>query len=61
MAIAGDDVICDNARNRRLLARVTAQKEVRAYSGARHILEFSGKREAFLNDLAAWFARREAG
>ena len=61
VAIAGDDVICDNPRNRRLLARVTAQKEVRAYSGARHILEFSGKREAFLNNLAAWFARREAG
>ena len=61
VAMAGDDVICDNPRNRRLLARVTAQKEVREYSGARHILEFSGQREAFLNDLAAWFARREAG
>ena len=61
VAIAGDDVICDNARNRRLLARVSAPKEIRAYSGARHILEFSGKREAFLNDLAAWFARWEAG
>lgn len=61
VAIAGDDVICDNRRNRRLLARVTAQKDVVEYSGARHILEFSGQREAFLTDLAAWIARQEAG
>ena len=53
--------ICDNERNRRLLARVTAPKEVREYPGARHILEFSGQRAAFLNDLAVWFAWREAG
>ena len=61
VAIAGDDVICDNPRNRRLLARVTAPKDVLEYSSARHILEFSGQREAFLTDLAAWFTRQEAG
>jgi acylglycerol lipase len=61
VAIAGDDVICDNPRNRRLLARVTAPKELFEYSGARHILEFSNQREAFLTDLAAWFAGQEAG
>jgi alpha-beta hydrolase superfamily lysophospholipase len=60
VAMAGDDPICDNARNRRLFERVTSEKEIRTYSGARHILEFSGAREAFLNDLAAWYERRES-
>jgi alpha-beta hydrolase superfamily lysophospholipase len=61
VAMAGDDLICDNRRNRRLLERVTTHKEIREYSGARHILEFSGQREVFLNDLAVWFKRRELG
>ena len=61
VAMAGDDLICDNRRNRRLLERVTSRKEVREYSGARHILEFSGQRDAFLNDLVAWFQQRELG
>jgi alpha-beta hydrolase superfamily lysophospholipase len=60
VAMAGDDPISDNRRNRRLFDRVTTQKEVREYSGARHILEWSKQREAFLNDLCAWFERREA-
>jgi alpha-beta hydrolase superfamily lysophospholipase len=59
VAMAGDDVICDNRRTRRLLERVTSRKEVREYPGARHILEFSGQRDAFLNDLAVWFQQRE--
>ncbi len=60
VAMAGDDRICDNRRNRRLFERVTAPAEVREYPGARHILEFSGQRETFFRDLAAWFERREA-
>ena len=60
VAMAGDDPICDNARNRRLFERVTARKEIRTYSGARHILEFSNARQAFLDDLAAWFERQES-
>ena len=58
-ALAGGDLICDNRRNRRLFERVGAPKEIREYPGARHILEFSGQRERFLDDLAAWFFRRE--
>jgi alpha-beta hydrolase superfamily lysophospholipase len=61
VAYAGSDVICDNARNRRLLARVTSPAETRTYDGARHILEFSGRRDAFLDALAGWLARRERG
>jgi alpha-beta hydrolase superfamily lysophospholipase len=60
VAIASDDPICDNRRNHRLLERVTAEKEIREYAGARHILEFSGARDAFLDDLAAWYQRRES-
>ena len=60
VAIAGNDSICDNRRNRRLLERVSAEKQVREYPGARHILEWSGARDAFLDDLAAWFERQEA-
>jgi alpha-beta hydrolase superfamily lysophospholipase len=60
VAMAGNDPICDNRRNRRLFERVTVEKEIRTYSGARHILEFSGAREAFLNDVAAWYERWES-
>jgi alpha-beta hydrolase superfamily lysophospholipase len=59
VAMAGDDLICDNRRTRRLLERVTTYKEIREYPGARHILEFSGQREVFLDDLAGWFKRQE--
>jgi len=60
VAMAGADPICDNPRNSRLFELVTAEKEIHAYSGARHILEFSGAREAFLSDLAGWFERQES-
>jgi len=60
VAMAGDDLICDNRRNGRLLERVTTPAEFREYPGARHILEFSGQRETFFRDLTAWFAEREA-
>ena len=57
VTMAGADVICDNPRNRRLLEHVGAPMNLHVYAGARHILEFSAEREAFLNDLAAWFER----
>lgn len=60
VAMAGEDPICDNARNRRLLERVNTEKEIREYSGARHILEFSQARDAFLRDLATWYQRLES-
>lgn len=60
VAMAGDDPICDNRRNRWLFERVRSEKEIHTYSGARHILEFSGARDAFLNDLARWYERRES-
>lgn len=60
VALAGDDVICDNERNRRLVERVTIPIDVREYAGARHILEFSGQRDAFLNDLARWLEREDS-
>lgn len=54
VAMAGQDSISDNARNRRLLESVSAPITWREYSRARHILEFSGQRHEFLDDLAAW-------
>ncbi len=59
-AMADDDSICDNARTRRLLETATTPVEFREYEGARHILEFSARREEFLDDLAAWYERQEA-
>lgn len=57
VAYAGRDVICDNRRNRDLLARVTSPVESRTYPGARHILEFSTERDAFFADLVGWLTR----
>jgi alpha-beta hydrolase superfamily lysophospholipase len=59
-AFAGDDPICDNARNRRLLQEAGGPTELREYPGARHVLEFSACRDAFFDDLTAWFERRKA-
>ena len=59
-AMAGDDPICDNRRNNQVLERVNAEKQLRTYTGARHILEFSGARGAFLDDLAAWYRSQES-
>ena len=60
VAIAGDDTICDNPRSERLLRKASAPLELHVYPGARHILEFSDRRNEFLEDLTAWFAQREA-
>jgi alpha-beta hydrolase superfamily lysophospholipase len=59
VAYAGRDVICDNERTRRLLARVTGPTETRTYAGVRHILELSDDRDAFLGELEAWLRRGE--
>jgi alpha-beta hydrolase superfamily lysophospholipase len=60
VAYAGSDLICDNRRNRRLLARVTSPMETHTYDGARHILEFSTERDAFFADLTDWLTREGA-
>jgi len=60
IAMAGEDPICDNPRNRELLRRVRVPSELHEYSGARHVLEFSAARDDFLADLGNWFERREA-
>lgn len=57
VALAGDDPICDNRRNRAFLESVRASKEIHEYPGARHILEFSMQRDAFFADLEDWFGR----
>jgi alpha-beta hydrolase superfamily lysophospholipase len=59
VAMAGDDPICDNPRNRRLLEGVSSPVERLEYAGARHVLEFSSRRADFLRDLADWLERRE--
>jgi len=58
-ALAREDAICDNPRNRALLARVSAPVHIVEYAGARHILEFSGQRAAFLTEVGAWLERQE--
>jgi len=59
VGLAGQDPICDNARNLRLLRRVTGSMDIVTYRRARHILEFSGQRAAFLEDLAGWLHAEE--
>lgn len=61
VAMAGQDVICDNPRVMRLLERARGRKEVLTYDDARHVLEFSGERDSFLDDLAGWLTRSVAG
>ena len=59
VACASADPVCDNDRNRALLGRARAPLRFLEYAGARHVLEFSQRRDAFLEDLAAWFEERE--
>lgn len=62
MALADKDPICDNAGNRRFFDNLPAQdKLLKSYEDAEHILEFSREREAFFEDLAAWFRYRDQG
>jgi alpha-beta hydrolase superfamily lysophospholipase len=54
-ALAGQDPICDNERNKRFFESIRSEdKTIKTYSEARHILEFSGQREEFFRDLAEW-------
>ncbi|MDP8249205.1 MAG: alpha/beta fold hydrolase [Candidatus Tritonobacter lacicola] len=56
MALAGNDRICDNGKNRAFFKRLPSiYKRLITYRGARHILEFSKEREAFFADLQGWF------
>ncbi len=56
MALADEDPICDNAGNRRFFGALPApEKLLTSYADAEHILEFSRERDAFFEDLAAWF------
>jgi alpha-beta hydrolase superfamily lysophospholipase len=56
MACAGQDEICDNARNRRFLESLPSPaKRLVEYPTAKHILEWSGARDAFFADLRNWF------
>jgi len=60
MAMAGRDQICDNLRDRALFDRVPAtMKRCHTYPEAVHILEFSNEKQAFFNDLSAWFANND--
>lgn len=60
MAHAGGDGICDNAANTTFLAQLpAADKTLKTYAGARHVLEFSSERAAFFRDLHAWLRSRE--
>jgi len=57
MAMAGRDRICDNLRNHALFDRLPAtMKRCHTYPEAVHILEFSTEKQAFFDDLSAWFA-----
>lgn len=54
-ALAGGDRICDNKKNRALLAPLAdAQHQQRLYPAARHILEYSPDMTVFLQDLIEW-------
>lgn len=57
MALAGNDRICDDRRDRALFDRIPATvKRCMEYSDAVHILEFSSEKSAFFGDLDAWFS-----
>lgn len=58
VAMAGDDPVCDNRRNRALLERVSGPISFHTYRGARHVLDFSRRRDAFLADVTDWLATR---
>jgi len=62
MALADEDPICDNAGNRQFFATLPAQKKwLKNYADAEHILEYSRERDAFFQDLTAWFRAQDLG
>ena len=55
MALAGRDRLSDNARNTAFLHTApSANKRLKTYADATHILEFSREKDAFFQDLADW-------
>jgi alpha-beta hydrolase superfamily lysophospholipase len=55
MALAGRDRLSDNARNTAFFHRApSANKRLKTYPDATHILEFSREKDAFFQDLADW-------
>jgi alpha-beta hydrolase superfamily lysophospholipase len=62
MAFAGQDPICDNRRNGEMYELIpSVHKELKEYTDARHILEFSRQREDFFKDLKGWFKKFPGG
>jgi len=60
MGISGQDPIVDNDTVRKWFDRLPAQdKELVVFPGARHILEFSPEKEAFFEEIRAWFQERD--
>jgi alpha-beta hydrolase superfamily lysophospholipase len=60
--VAGQDLICDNARNRRLLRRALPNGlyTERIYADAEHALMFECDRYPIAADIAAWIAARSS-
>jgi alpha-beta hydrolase superfamily lysophospholipase len=62
LATAGADRICDNARMVELFERMPSpRKRHRSYPNARHILELSADRAAYLDDLGGWLRAHADG
>lgn len=63
MALAGNDALADNGKNRAFYQRTVSVQHSRivTYGHARHIIEFSTERGAFLRDLGDWLLRIDRG
>jgi alpha-beta hydrolase superfamily lysophospholipase len=60
LGIAGEDPICNNHRNIQFFTKLPSQdKELITYEDARHILEFSSKKERYFKDLTEWLTTHE--
>lgn len=58
LLLAEQDRIIDNARTRRLMAKLaTTDQTIIEYQGAHHTLEFEPEPEQFLQDLKHWLER----
>jgi alpha-beta hydrolase superfamily lysophospholipase len=60
MAFSGKDPICANEKNRAFFDSIrSADKTLKTYDRARHILEFSAERDDFFEDLRVWLREHE--
>jgi len=58
LALAGRDRLVDNAKTKAFLEKTAGPCiETRTYGHAKHILEFSPDRDAFLHDLRQWLGQ----